>query len=57
MHCTVITDHMIKVGRPDFILPKESEIIFLPPFASHKGEQMYRTVFKLNPSPLLASEP
>lgn len=39
--------HMIKVGRPDFVLPKNSEIIFLPPFASGEGEQMYRTVFGL----------
>jgi hypothetical protein len=39
--------HMVKVGRPDFILPKEAEMIFLAPFASDRGEQMYRTVFKL----------
>ena len=49
--------HMIKVGRPDFILPEESEMIFLPPLTSHEGEQMYRTVFRLNPPSLLASEP
>ena len=39
--------HMVKVGRPAFTLPKQSEFIFLPPFASAEGEQMYRTVFGL----------
>ena len=41
--------HMVKVGRPDFILPNEAEMISLPPYASDKGEQMYRTVFKVSP--------
>jgi hypothetical protein len=39
--------HMVKVGRPKFILPNQSEVIFLPPFASVEGERMYRTVFGL----------
>jgi hypothetical protein len=39
--------HMVKVGRPKFMLPKKSEAIFLPPFASEEGQQMYRTVFGL----------
>lgn len=39
--------HMIKIGRPEFILPKKAEIVFLPPFASDTGEQMYRIVFRL----------
>ena len=39
--------HMVKVGRPAFMLPKQSEFIFLPPFASAEGEQMYKSVFGL----------
>ena len=37
--------HLVKVGRPAFVLSKNSEFIFLPPLASRLGEQMYRTVF------------
>jgi hypothetical protein len=39
--------HMVKVGRPKFVLPKQSEVIFSRPFASVEGERMYRTVFGL----------
>lgn len=38
--------HMAKTGRPAFILPKKGEMIFLRPYASDKGQQMYSTVFK-----------
>jgi len=38
--------HMTKIGRPNFILPEKAEMIFLPPYTSDKGIQMYRTVFK-----------
>ena len=37
--------HLVKVGRPAFVLPKSSEFIFLPPLASDEGERMYRTLF------------
>jgi hypothetical protein len=37
--------HMVKVGRPAFILPKSSEFIFLPPIATPEGERMYRQLF------------
>jgi len=37
--------HMVKVGRPEFILPKSSELIFLPPIATREGERMYRQLF------------
>ena len=37
--------HMVKVGRPAFILPKSSEFIFLPPTAAPDGERMYRLLF------------
>jgi hypothetical protein len=39
--------HMVKVGRPAFNLPRDSEFIFSPPIASAEGEQMYRQLFRL----------
>jgi len=37
--------HLVKVGRPAFVLPKSTEFIFLPPLASAAGEGIYRTQF------------